>query len=332
MFACFQLLACFGSAGAEESFSGQTVQIVVGFAPGGGFDSYARAISRHLGRHIPGHPVVIVNNMAGAGSMIAANFVYHQAKADGLTIGTFLGSAALSQLLGLPGIDFDARRFQWLGVPVKQDGACFLTAASGITDLKEWRAAKSPVKLATTGVNSLDFIMAKVLKNVIGLPIQIVSGYKGTAEARLAAEGGEVAGGCWQWQPLKPTWKNALTSGAVRVVLQLGPAPHHELSNVPLALSLAKNEEARLFLKVAVENPNLVTNAYALAPDTPKGRTEILRRAFLETLKDSLFLDDARKSNLDVDPLTGEETERLIGATLNIAPRWVEKLRTVVLK
>ena len=315
---------------AGDYYRDKTVRIIVGFAPGGGLDTYSRTIARHLGRHIPGSPNVVVSNLPGAGSIIAANQLYHRTSADGLTIGNFLGSLALSQMLSAPGIEFDARRFAWLGVPVKQDGACVVASATGITDVVKWQSVGAPVKLAATGVGSLDYIMAKVVQHVVGLPLQIVAGYKGTADARLAIESGEVAGGCWQWQPIKATWKNALDSGQVKVMFQFGSRPHGDLANVPLARALAKRDEGRLLLKVAAENPNLLTTAYAMPPGSKGEHVAILRKAFGQTLQDRGFLDDARRSNLEINPLTGEETALLIGEICNINRDLVAQLRALI--
>lgn len=326
---CFLLMKV-ARVEAADYYRGKTIRIIVGFAPGGGFDTYSRTIARHLGRHISGSPTLVVSNMSGAGSVIAANQLYHRTPPDGLTIGNFLGSLALSQLLAAPGIEFDARRFVWLGVPVKQDGACVVASASGITDVVKWQSAATPVKLASTGVGSLDYIMAKALQRVIGLPAQVVAGYKGTADARLAIESGEVAGGCWQWQPIKATWKNALDAGQVKVLLQFGSRPHDDLAGVPLARALAKSDHGRLLLKVAAENPNLLTTAYALPPGSKGEHVSILRRAFTQTLRDRAFLDDAKKSNLEVNPLTGEETEMLIGEIFSIHRDLVDQLRGLV--
>src|SRR5262249_62081290 len=125
----------------------KTIRIIVGFAPGGGFDIYSRAIARHMGKHVPGYPTFVVENMSGAGSLIAANNLYRVAKPDGLTIGNFHGNQILNQVIGGAGIDFDARRFQWIGVPVKDNGACVLSKASSLTSLEQWRVSKTPVKV-----------------------------------------------------------------------------------------------------------------------------------------------------------------------------------------
>jgi len=202
---------------AQSSFEGKTVRIIVGFSAGGGFDVYSRTIARHLAKHIPGGPSVIVENMAGAGSLIAANYMYKVAKPDGLTIGNFHGYQILNQVIEQQGIEFDARRFEWIGVPVQDNGACALTSASGISSLEKWKEAKTPVKLGGVGPGDAAYNSAKILKDVLELPIQVIMGYKGTADIKLAAENGEIAGGCWQWESFKVMWRQALDAGTVSV-------------------------------------------------------------------------------------------------------------------
>jgi tripartite-type tricarboxylate transporter receptor subunit TctC len=188
------------AASADDFYKGKTIRIVVGFSAGGGFDTYARAIARHMSKHIPGQPAIVVENMTGAGSLIAANHVYKVAKPDGLTIGHFIGGLFLGQVLGQKGIEFDARKFEYLGAPITDHVVCAMTKASGITSVENWMASKTPVKMGgiAPGTSTPDNA-TRILKAAVGLPIQLVTGYKGTAEVRLAAESGEVAGGCWGW-------------------------------------------------------------------------------------------------------------------------------------
>ena len=315
---------------AQSSFEGKTVRIIVGFSAGGGFDVYSRTIARHLAKHIPGGPSVIVENMAGAGSLIAANYMYKVAKPDGLTIGNFHGYQILNQVIEQQGIEFDARRFEWIGVPVQDNGACALTSASGISSLEKWKEAKTPVKLGGVGPGDAAYNSAKILKDVLELPIQVIMGYKGTADIKLAAENGEIAGGCWQWESFKVMWRQALDAGTVSVVLQLTPKPHPELPKVPLALSLAKTEEARALLKAAIHDANAITRPYSLPPKTPKDSVGILRKAFMDTMKDPDFLAEARKSKLDLDPLSGEEVENLVRGFFKIEPPLVKRLKEII--
>src|SRR5262245_25169832 len=177
---------------AQPAFEGKTIRIVVGFSAGGGFDTYSRAIARHMSKHIPGIPTIIVDNMTSAGRIVAANYLYRIAKPDGLTIGNFHCFQVLNQVLGAPGIEFDARKFEWLGVPVQDTGACALTRASGIANLEQWKAAKQPVKLGGVGPGDASYGMARVLNEILGLPAQPIPSYKGTAEIRITAESGDI--------------------------------------------------------------------------------------------------------------------------------------------
>jgi tripartite-type tricarboxylate transporter receptor subunit TctC len=318
---------------AAEFYKGKTIRIIVPFSPGGGFDSYSRAIARHIGKHIPGHPTVMVENTTGAGGLIAYNYVYKVAKTDGLTIANFHGYQILNQLIGLPGIEFDARKFEWIGVPVGDTGACALTKASGITSLEKWREAKTPVKLgAIAQPGDTTYNSAKILKDVLHLPIQLVAGYKGTSDIRLAAESGEVAGGCWTWESISPTWRTALDAGTVSVVVQLTPRPHPELTNVPLIIELAKTDEARLLLNTAIIDSNAMVRNYILPPGTPKDRVQTLRRAFMDTMKDSEFLVDANKAKLVVDPVSGEEVERTVARFFKLDSKIVARLKEILLR
>src|SRR5436190_2398858 len=261
------LLACAAAADAQSRFfEGKTIRIVVGFSAGGGYDTFSRVIARHLGRHVPGKPTVIVENMPGAGSLIAANHLYKVAKPDGLTIGNFAGGLVLAQVLGQPGIEFDSRKLEWLGVPSREVCVCALTKASGIANATAWMAAPKPVKVGGVGPGTSTDDAPRVLAATVGLPIQLVRGYKGTAEIRLAAESGELAGGCWQWESVKSTWRQGLEAGEVVVVLQIGSKPLPDLPKVPLALSLAKTDEARQIITAGIIVPTEIGRLYALPP------------------------------------------------------------------
>ena len=320
------------SASAQEPFyKGKTLRLVVGFSPGGGFDVYSRSIARYIGRHISGEPAVIVENMTGAGSLIAANHIYKVAKPDGLNVGNINGGLFMQQLLGWPGIEFDALKFKLVGIPVKDKAVCVMTKASGIASLEKWAASKTPQKVGATGPGSATHNVPLILKEALGLPIQLVSGYKGIADVRLAAEGGELAGVCgWTWDSLKATWGKALDSGEAIVVLQTVAQPITELPNIPLAINLAKTEEARQLIQAGIHDVSDLTYSYVLPPGTPNDRVEILRKAFADTMKDPEFLADTTKSRLGIDPMNAEETEKTLTRLFKLAPRVVAKLKEVL--
>jgi len=318
-------------ASVDDFYKGKTVKIVVGFSAGGGFDTYARAISRHMSKHIPGNPGIVVENMTGAGSLIAANHVYKVAKPDGLTIGHFIGGFFLGQVLGQPGIEFDARKFEFIGAPVSDHVVCALTKASGITSVEKWMASKTPVKMGglAPGTSTPDNA-TRILKAALGLPIQLVTGYKGTADVRLAADSGELAGGCWGWDSISVTWRKALDSGDVAVILQANRKNHPDLPNVPQATKLAKSDESRRMIDVGIHGDSDIVRTYTLPPGTPKDRLQILRKAFEATLRDPEFAADAKKARLNIDYIPADEIERDIAGLFKLDPGLVAKLKDVL--
>jgi tripartite-type tricarboxylate transporter receptor subunit TctC len=319
------------AAAADDFYKGKTIRIVVGFSAGGGFDTYARALARHMTKHIPGQPAVVVENMTGAGSLIAANHVFKVAKPDGLTIGHFIGGLFLGQVLGQKGIEFDARKFEFIGAPISDHVVCALTKASGITSLEGWMAAKAPVKMGgiAPGTSTPDNA-TRILKAALGLPIQIVSGYKGTADVRLAAESGEIAGGCWGWDSVSVTWRKALDSGDAKIILQASRRAHPDLPQVPQAIKFAKSDEGRRMIEVAIHGDSDIVRTYTLPPGTPKDRVQLLRAAFDATLKDPEFLADAKKSKLNVDPVPVSEIEKAIAGLFKLDPALLRKLKEIL--
>ncbi|HSE86727.1 MAG TPA: tripartite tricarboxylate transporter substrate-binding protein [Candidatus Binatia bacterium] len=316
---------------ADDFYKGKTIRIVVGFSAGGGFDTYARAIARHMAKHIPGEPAIVVENMTGAGSLIAANHVYKVAKPDGLTIGHFIGGLFLGQVLGQKGIEFDARKFEFIGAPITDHVVCAMTKASGMTSLEKWMASKTPVKMGgiAPGTSTPDNA-TRIFKVALGLPIQLVTGYKGTADVRLAAESGEIAGGCWGWDSVSVTWRKALDSGDAVVVLQANRKTHPDLPQVPQAIKLAKSDEGRKMIDVGVHSDSDIVRTYTLPPGTPKDRVQLLRKAFDSTLKDPQFLADANKSRLNVDPVSPEAIEKDIANLFKLDPSLISKFKEIL--
>ncbi|HXG52293.1 MAG TPA: tripartite tricarboxylate transporter substrate-binding protein [candidate division Zixibacteria bacterium] len=327
---CCAALAAVPAPAQEAFYRGKSIRLIVAFSPGGGFDTYSRAIGRHLGKHIPGRPSVVVENMTGAGGIIQANFMYQSARPDGLTIGNNIGGLILQQIMGAKGIEFDGRRFEYLGAPAVDHPVCALSRTSGVTTVDAWFAAREPVKLGGVGPGGTASDVARTLKAALKLPIQVVDGYKGTSDIRLAAESGELAGGCWAWESIKSTWRKGLDSKEVAVVIQAMPKKHPELPHVPLAIDYAKTQDAKDLLKYAVHDIATVTRPYFLPPGTPRERVETLRRAFLETYKDPEFLAEARKAKLEVDPVTGDEMERIVKGLFNLDSRQVARLKEVL--
>lgn len=320
----------FAASADAEFFKGKTIRVLVGFAAGGGFDQYSRVIARHMPKHIPGSPTMIVDNMTGAGSRLAANFLYKASAPDGLTIGNFIGSLLLQQILGDSGVEFDGKRFEWLGAPVQDETVCALTKASGVANLDQWMASKRPIKLGGEAPGANDSDVPRMLQATLKLPIQLIEGYKGTSFIRIAAESGEVDGGCWTWASIRSTWKKGIDSGQVTPIIQVNAKKAPDIPNVPNAIDHAKTAEAKALLEAGVHAPSAILRAYALPPNTPKDRLNILREAFNATMKDKEFNAEIVKGNLEIDPLTGSEVETIARKLYQVDPSLIGKLRDIL--
>jgi len=323
--------AVYAAAANQEFYAGKVIRIVVGFSAGGGFDTYARSLSRYMGKYIPGNPTIIVENMPGAGSLISANYIYRVTKADGLTIGAFNGNQILGQLVGGQGVSFDPRKMEWLGAPGYNHDLCVLNQKTGIANAEQWLAAKTPMRLGGSAPGATTDDTAKILKEAINLPMRLITGYKGTADIRVAVESGEIDGLCgFSWVSVRATWRKAIESGQVVIILQSNGKAHPELPKVPLSISFAKSAEARQLIETGIHQASQVTYGYSLPPNTPKDRVQTLRKAFLQTVKDPDYLHDASKANLEIAPIAGEETEQLIQKMFTTPPDVVAKLKEVL--
>ncbi len=316
------------SAAAQEPFyKGKMIRLIVATTAGGGYDTYSRTIARHYGKHIPGNPTIIVENMPGAGFRIGANYVYKVAKPDGLTIGHFIGGLFLQQLIG---IEFVANKFEYIGVPGQDNYALGISKSAGVPGIDQWLKSKTIVKLGGVGSGSATDDIPKILKEAIGLPVQIVTGYKGSADVRLAFQSGEVQGICNAWESFKSTWRKELEAKELLIVLQHVAKPHPELSNVPTDINYARNEEGRKLIRALVHTVGPTARPYVLPPGTPKDRVQILRTAFINTMKDPEFLADATKAKLDINPLDGAELERNVREVFNLDPALLPKAKEIL--
>jgi len=318
-----------GLANNHEFYRGKTIRLVVGYAPGGGYDFYARTIARHMGKHIPGNPAFIVENMPGAGSLVSANHLYKIAKPDGLTVGHFNGNLFQLQAMGQKEISFDAARFEYVGAVARVEIACGLAKSSGIDSAEKWLASKVAPRLGATAPGTGAYDTSRLL-STLGFPLQLVLGYKSTGEMRVAVERGELHGVCTGWESLRSLWKNFIESGELVIVLQALPKPHMELPKVPLAINFAKTEEARQLFQIGVHDVSAASRPFMLSPGTPKDRVQLLRQAFTATMNDPAFLADAEKSNLDISPLSGAELEKTVHGILKTSPAMLAKLKQIL--
>jgi tripartite-type tricarboxylate transporter receptor subunit TctC len=293
----------------EDFYKGQSVKVVIGHSAGGGYDLYARLLSKHLRKHIPGQPTIVPQNMTGAGGLRVTNYLYSAAPKDGTVIGTFSRSIPTMPLLTPPGT-FDARRFSWLG---SMSGDTSLCLSGGKSAVKSWKDMLSkPLIMGGQAVGTDSDIYARLYKNVLGAQIKIVSGYPGTTEITLAMERGEVDGICGlSWGTIKvshPQWRQ---NKSVNFLLQAGLKTNPELSDVPFAMDLVDDAAKKqiLYLHFA---PQAMGRPFAAPPDIPPARKAALIRAFDATMKDPELLADAAKAGMDIDPMPGSEIDALL--------------------
>ena len=307
-----QLLAL--SAGAAESpsfFAGKTLRVVVGFSPGGGYDLYAREFGRFLGRHVPGNPAVVVQNMEGAGSLKAVNYLYNAAPRDGTVIATFARGIVFEPLIGHSGgAQFDAVKFNWIGSISNEVGVCAFMSSRGIASWQDMLTKRTVIGASGAGADSDAF--ALVLRNLFALPMKIVTGYPGGADMNLAMERGEVDGRCgWSWSSILGTKRDWLANKQIALVLQIALQKHEDLPDVPLIMDLVREESKVAALKLLVSRQS-IARPFAAPPEVPAERVEALRRAFDATMADPEFLAEMKRQALEVRPVGGAEVQSLM--------------------
>src|SRR5258705_1242567 len=315
---------------AQDFYKDKTLTIVVGYSPGGSFDLYARVLARYIGRYLPGNPTRIVENMTGAGGLIAANYLYNRVKPDSLTIGAWASPLVLQHIMGNEAAQFDGRKFGYLGIPSPYDTVCTFNQQSGITKMDDWINAKRPQKISTIGPGTSTSDIPKLLKAALNLPMDVIDGYKGGADARLAVESGEVDGYCGSWGTVETVWRSAYESKKIVPVLQASLKSHPKYKQIPLAISYAKTEEARELLRVA-DNVHVVQFPFSVPPGMAKDRLELLQRAFIRTLKDPELIAEAKKSQLDIDPVDGPTITKTLTSLYDLKPATVAQLKDILL-
>jgi tripartite-type tricarboxylate transporter receptor subunit TctC len=321
---------------AQENFyQGKTIRVIVGTAPGGGYDLWPRMLAPFFSRHIPGKPDIVVQNVAGAGSVIAANQIYNVAKPDGLTLGAIVPAIYFDQLIGRTEVQFDYAKFSWIGSPEQNDILHFIRADTPYRSIEDLRNAKEPPRCGSSGTSTTGHYFPRLLEEVFGIKTKIVEGYPGGAEIDLAVERGEVH--CWS--PVVATffgrepylgWHK---KGFVRVIVQTGKKRDPRLADVPTiweAMDRLKTPEmARRLVPIVIGGVGL-GRPILTGPGVPPERVKILRQAYARTLADPALLAEAKKRNWDVNPLTGEELEASAKEVIAQPPQVVERLKWVL--
>jgi len=318
------------SAVRAQDYKDRTLTIIVGYSPGGSFDLYARVLARYIGRYLPGNPTRIVENMTGAGGMIAANHLYNRVKPDGLTIGAWASPLVLQQIMGNEAAQFDGRRFGYLGIPSEYDTVCTFNQKSGITKMDDWISAKRPQKISTIGPGTSTSDIPKLLKAALNLPMDVIDGYKGGADARLAVESGEVDGYCGSWGTVETVWRGAYESKKIIPVLQATLKPNPKYKQIPVAMNFAKTEESRELLKIA-DDVHGAQFPFSVPPGMAKDRLDLLQKAFLQTFKDRDLIAEAKRSQLDIGPVDGPTVTKTLSGLYDLKPATVARLKDILL-
>jgi tripartite-type tricarboxylate transporter receptor subunit TctC len=294
---------------SESIYRGKQIRMVIGNTPGGAYDAYARILALHLSRHIPGNPTIINQNMPVAASMQATNWAYEQAPKDGTVIVAVYNSVLAEPLYGNPAVRFDPRKFEFVGSISKQQNICGTWHTHPVKTIEQ--AKLHQVIVTASGSASDSAILPRILNTVLGTKFKVVLGYA-TQQARLAVERGEADGACgWSWSTLKATAPEWTRQRLLNIFAQTGAKRQADLPDVPLVVELVTNlddRQAIQFLSFQQE----MGRPFLMPPGTPEQMVAIMRRAFDDTVRDPLFVADAHKALLEVDPMTGEVMERAI--------------------
>ncbi len=312
----FWLAAALGSlplaASAQApTFAGKTVTVLVGYKPGGGYDATARMLARHLPNHLPGKPTVIVQNMPGGNSIIAANHLYNVAKPDGLTIGTFNRNLPIAQLTSVEGVKYDITKFQWIGSAANETTILAIRADLPYKTFEELRKAKEQVVIGSTGpgANTHDFPL--LLKDLLGVNLKIVSGYSSSADIMLAVERKEVDGRAGSFTSLRPFIERNLVKPIVRA-----RSTEPGLENLPVDESFAPNPRAKAIMALR-SAPELIARPYVLPPKTPAPIVAAMREAFATTIRDPELIAEGKKTKTELEFTSGEQAVKILGEVLN---------------
>ena len=294
-----------------DFYRGKTVTLQIGYSPGGGYDIYARQLARHIGRHIPGNPSIVPQNIPGAGSIKLTNAIYNSAPRDGTVFGAIGREHVTSPLLGVKGVMFDSTKLNWIGNLDSAASLCVAWHTSPIRKIED--LLQREMVVGGTGPGSTTVTLPTALQRVLGYKFKIVPGYPGGSDITLALERGEVEGRCaWSYASLKGTQADYLRNGKIRVLTVATLKRIAELPDVPAVAELARTEEQRQILELILASQTLA-RPYVAPPAVPADRLAALRAAFDATVKDAKFLEEAKRQNLELDPMTWQEMTAAIG-------------------
>ena len=298
------------AASAQDFYKDKRVTLIVGSAPGGGYDTFARTTAKFWGEHIPGKPNIIVQNMNGAGSLVASNHLYNVSAKDGTVVAAVNPGIATDPLLSPDLAKFDARKFHWIGSPLREIQTAVVWHTAAVQSLEDLKTKE----LLVAGSGGATEVFPLVSQKILGLKFKVIAGYAGTKEGGLAMERGEVEGiGGTTWASIKATYGHFLAEKKIKVIIQYGLRRHPELPDVPMLLDLPMTQEQRDELNFVLARQDL-GRPYITAPGVPADRVALLRASFVKTMKDPAFIKEAeiRKLDIDPEPVSGEELQKLV--------------------
>jgi tripartite-type tricarboxylate transporter receptor subunit TctC len=313
----------------EQFYRQKTVSIIVGSGAGGGFDTTARLVSRHIGRHIPGTPTVIVVNMPGGGGLVAANHVFNAAPKDGTAIGLFHEAQMMTQLTGGEGVQFDLRRFNWLGSSYVDPNVCLVRADAPVTSFDQMIGHATPIAVGGTGPGSNTYDAPRVLAAATGASIRAVAGYPTTNDVRVGIERGEINGVCLGWESVQSASSEWLERRYAIVFVQNGMTRHRDLPEVPLAVDFAKDDVSRTLLRL-VDAPGAMAKPFSLPPGVDPLRVRAMREALAATYRDPAFLEEAHAMRLEFHPKTAADIQAVLDEVLATPPDIAARYRQII--
>ena len=309
-----------------DFYRGKTLELLIGYTPGGGYDTYGRLMARHLGNHLPGNPQIVVRNVPGGGGRVLMGNMANVAAKDGSVLAVVDQSLPLAQAMRDPTIHFDAKAMTWIGNPDADNNTVATWFTTGVKTVEQ--ARQKEVIVGSTGPNTSSQI-ALAMNATLGTKFKIVTGYPGGNEINMSMENGETgarASSPWAtWKATKPDW---VRDKKINIIAQVGLTRAPDLPDVPLLIDLATNDDDRAALKL-LSAPATVGRPLFTTPGVPKERVEMLRRAFDAMVKDPAFLDEAKKLNLDINPVGGEELQKIVSEIVDTPQRIAERLAKI---
>jgi len=313
-----------------EFYKGKTVELQIGYSVGGGYDTYARLIARHIGRHIPGNPTVIPKNMEGAGGMRLANWLYGAAPKDGTVFGAVARATAFEPLLGNKAAQYDGTKFTWIGSANDEVSVCVTWHTSGVATLED--ARRKEVVVGANGVGDDTYQFPALLNNLFGSKFKMVTGYPGGTEINLAMERGEVFGRCgFPWSTINATYPHWLAEKKINLLMQFSLAKHADLPDVPLVTELARTDVERAIVRL-IFGRQVLGRPYTAPPGVPKDRADALRKAFTDTMADKEFLAEVEKAKFEITAVAGDKIESLVTDIYKTTPPAVAEKAAAMMK